>query len=150
MPYCTTSVIDLAALIDAVAGPECGGIATFVGTVRCGEDDGPVRHIEYSGYEEMIEAEFAGIAAEARARWPRTRTAARHRIGIVLLGEASIAVVVAAPHRAEALDACRFMIEEAKRRLPVWKKEVLQGGEAVWRDNTGRRVPSGGGPRDPD
>ena len=136
--------LDLAQLIGRVSAPDRGATASFVGTVRAGPDDGPVIRIEYSAYEAMLDEEFGRISTEAAARWPGTAIAAQHRLGTVPLGEASIAVVVAAPHRAAALDACRFVIEEAKRRLPVWKREVLADGTTAWRDNEGGRVPGGG------
>jgi molybdopterin synthase catalytic subunit len=83
----------------------------------------------------MVEAEFDRIVGEARTRWPDTRIAAVHRIGRVPAGEPSIAVVASAPHRAEAFETCRHVIEEAKTRLPVWKKEIFEDGAKAWRDN---------------
>ncbi len=138
----TRDPIDPGRLLAAVGSPACGGIALFLGTVRAGPDDGPVVRIEYEAYVEMLEAEFLRIAAETTVRWPGTRIAVRHRIGSIALGEASIAVAVAAPHRAEAFAACRFAVDEAKRRLPVWKREILADGTAQWRDNAGARTPS--------
>ena len=96
----------------------------FLGTVRDDAAEGPVTAIEYTGYEQMIEAEFGRIEAEARERWPDARLAVRHRLGLVPVGEASIGIVAAAPHRAQAFDACRYVIEAVKQRLPVWKKEL--------------------------
>jgi len=128
-------------LIARVSATDRGATASFLGTVRAGPDDGPVIRIEYSAYEEMLDLEFDRITAEAAARWPGVAVAAQHRLGTVPLGDASIAIAVAAPHRAAALDACRFVIEEAKRRLPVWKREVLADGTTAWRDNEGGRVP---------
>lgn len=137
--------LSLEQLVAHVAAPERGATATFLGTVRAGPDDGPVARIEYSAYEAMLDDEFARIVNEATARWPGAAVAAQHRLGEVPLGEASIAIAVAAPHRAAALDACRFVIEEAKHRLPVWKREIFANGSAVWRDNDGGRV-AGAGP----
>lgn len=133
--YVTAAPVDLAELFQRVTGPGRGGTASFVGTVRAGPDDGPVERIEYSAYEEMLEAEFARIVTEAQSRWPGARATGIHRLGTIGLGEASIAVVAAAPHRAEAFDACRFVVEEAKRRLPVWKKEFHEDGRSRWREN---------------
>lgn len=146
--HVTRAPIAPAELISAVAAPERGGLVCFLGTVRCGPDDGPVVRIEYDAYPEMLEREFAAIVGEAEARWAGTRVAGRHRIGVVPLGEASIAIVAASPHRADAFDACRYVIEEAKRRLPVWKREVLADGSASWRDNTGTRTPAAPGRED--
>jgi molybdopterin synthase catalytic subunit len=142
MAHVARGPLDVGCLIAEVAASERGATAAFLGTVRAGPEDGPVVQIVYSAYEAMLEEEFGRIAAEARARWPGAAVAAQHRLGDVPLGEASIAVVVAAPHRDAALEACRYVIEEAKRRLPVWKREILADGSAAWRDNAGGRVPA--------
>ena len=136
--------LNLEQLVARVAAPDRGATASFVGTVRAGPDDGPVVRIEYTAYEEMLDEEFDRITAEAEARWPGAAVAAQHRLGSVPLGDASIAIAVAAPHRAAALDACRYVIEQAKHRLPVWKREILADGATVWRDNDGGRVPAEG------
>jgi molybdopterin synthase catalytic subunit len=145
--FATRAPIRIDDLLAAVQTPERGGTAFFLGTVRRGPDDGPVERIEYSAYDEMLESEFARIVAEAEARWPGCAATGVHRLGDVPLGEASIAVAAAAPHREAALDACRFIIEEAKRRLPVWKREILTDGTAAWRDNAGGRAASAPPPR---
>jgi len=110
----------------------------FLGTVRNGPDEQGVTAIEYSAYEEMVEAEFARLLTDARARWPEARIAVRHRLGTIPVGEASIAIAAAAPHRAQAFEACRYVIEEVKRRVPVWKKELRVDGSEVWVDPSGR------------
>jgi molybdopterin synthase catalytic subunit len=120
-----------------VSDPGLGGTALFLGTVRRAPEDGPVARIEYTAYEEMVVAEFDRILAEARERWPNGRVAACHRLGAVPAGEASIAIAAAMPHRADAFAACRYVIEEVKRRLPVWKREVLDDGTQRWRDEPG-------------
>jgi molybdopterin synthase catalytic subunit len=97
-----------------------------------------VTAIEYSAYEEMVEAEFGRLLADAGTRWPEARIAVRHRLGEIPVGEASIAIAAAAPHRAEAFEACRYVIEEVKRRIPVWKKERRSDGTEVWVDPSGR------------
>jgi molybdopterin synthase catalytic subunit len=112
----------------------------FLGTVRNGpgEPGEPgVTAIEYSAYEAMVEAEFGRLLDDAHGRWPAARLAVRHRLGRIPAGEASIAIVVAAPHRAAAFEACRFVIEEVKRRIPVWKKELRTDGSAIWVDPSG-------------
>jgi molybdopterin synthase catalytic subunit len=138
--YATRQPIRMEELLAEVADPGRGGTAAFVGTVRRGPEDGPVSRIEYTAYEAMLEAEFERIVREARERWPEVRVAARHRLGAVATGEASLAVAAAAPHRQTAFEACRLVVEEAKRRLPVWKREILDDGSATWRDNAGGRV----------
>ncbi len=135
MTHITRQAIDLTALVAQVGDPSLGGTAVFLGSVRRGGNDGAIRVIEYSAYEEMLDAEFAKIAGETEAKWPGTRVAVVHRLGQVPAGEPSIAVVAAAPHRAEAFAACRHATEEAKRRLPVWKKEIFDDGTELWREN---------------
>jgi molybdopterin synthase catalytic subunit len=93
----------------------------------------------------MAVAEFDRILEEARSRWPDGRLAACHRLGTVPAGEASIAIAAAMPHRAEAFAACRYVIEEAKRRLPVWKQEILDDGTRRWRANHESEAGTNGG-----
>lgn len=135
LSFLTPDPIDLIALHQAVAAPQYGGTALFVGTVRAGPDDGLVTAIEYSAYGEMAEAECRRIIEEAERSWPDGRIALQHRIGSIPLGEASIAVIAAQPHRAEAFDACRYVIEQVKARVPVWKKEFFADGTMQWREN---------------
>ena len=130
MSYITDAPLDLAALLATVAAQGRGGTACFLGTVR--DEGGEITGIEYSAYEAMAEAEVERILTETAARWPGARLALRHRVGLVPVGDASIAIAAAAPHRAEAFDACRYVIEEVKRRLPVWKRERHKDGAAVW------------------
>lgn len=126
--------IDIGSLIDEVSSPERGGTVLFLGSVRRGPDDGEVAAIEYSAYEEMAEQEFGRILASARDRWPAAGFAVRHRIGTLPTGTPSIAVVAASPHRADAFEAARWIIEEAKRRLPIWKREQFDDGTRSWRE----------------
>ena len=135
MRYVTRRPIDVRGLLGQVADPALGGTAMFLGSVRRGDEDGAVDAIDYSAYEEMLEAEFAKIVEEAAARWPGVRVVGTHRIGLVPIGEPSIAVVAAAPHRAEAFAAWRPPSEEAKQRRPLWKKEIFKEGAEAWRDN---------------
>lgn len=130
--FLTPDPISLDALLARVASPQCGGTCVFLGTVRDGPDDGAVTAIEYSGYDAMVEAELGRIESEVRERWPAARVAIAHRVGRIALGEASVAIVAAAPHRADAFAACRYVIEEIKRRLPIWKKEHRLDGSTTW------------------
>jgi len=139
----TREPLSVDALIREVAGPERGGTCVFLGTVRNGSEEGGVTAIEYSAYEPMADAELERILGEVRERWPTARAALRHRLGRVPAGEASIAIAAAAPHRAEAFAACRHVIEEVKRRLPVWKKEYRVDGTASWVDPSGKAVAHG-------
>jgi molybdopterin synthase catalytic subunit len=137
MTYLTRDRLSVDALLAQVMSAACGGTCLFLGTVRDGPEEGGVRAIEYSAYEEMVEAEFGRLLNDARGRWPQARISVRHRLGEIPAGEASVAIAVAAPHRAEAFEACRFVIEEVKRRVPVWKKELHVDGTAVWVDPDG-------------
>lgn len=138
MTYLTRTPISLDTLLAEVASPTRGGTCVFLGTVRNGPEEAGVIAIEYSAYEEMVEGEFARLVADAVGRWPDARIAVRHRLGRIPVGEASIAIAVAAPHRAQAFEACRFVIEEVKRRVPIWKKEVRLDGTEIWVDPHGR------------
>jgi len=138
VPFLTRSAISIDVLLADVSSAACGGTCVFLGTVRDGPDEHGVTAIEYSAYEEMVEAEFVRLLTDARARWPDARIAVRHRLGTIPVGEASIAIAAAAPHRAQAFEACRYVIEEVKRRVPVWKKELRVDGSEVWVDPSGR------------
>ena len=129
------SAIDLPALYELVISAGKGGTTAFLGTVRRGEEDGPVKAIEYTAYEEMADAELERIMLEAQQRWPDSSVAAVHRLGLVPVGQASVAVVVSAPHRADAFASCRYVVEETKRRVPIWKKEIFEDGRERWREN---------------
>ena len=138
MSYLTRAPIILDELLATVSSPECGGTCVFLGTVRDGPDEHGVTAIEYSAYEEMVEGELGRIVTEVGERWSGARVAVRHRVGLIPVGEASIAIVTAAPHRAHAFEACRYVIEEVKRRVPVWKKELRADGSETWVDPSGR------------
>ncbi len=135
MAFLVNDPIDTAALLERVSGPTLGGAVLFCGMVRAGPDDGPVIAIEYSAYDGMAELEFAKIVAEAATKWPEAPVELEHRMGRVPIGEASIAIAAAAPHRAEAFEVCRFVIDEVKVRVPIWKREFLDDGESHWRAN---------------
>ena len=134
MTHVTTEPIVPERLLAAVSDSGRGGTALFIGTVRRSAADGPVDRIEYEAYPEMLEDEFGRILAEARSRHGSVAVAGVHRIGTVRAGEASIAVAAAAPHRAEAFAICAWVVEEAKHRLPVWKREVFADGHREWRE----------------
>ncbi len=151
MNHVTHDPIQLDRLIAEVSDPGRGAIVVFLGTVRRGPDDGPVREIEYSAYEAMAAGEFQRIVNEAAGQSHNIEVAAQHRLGTVPTGDPSIAVVAAAPHRAEAFTACRYVIEQAKLRLPVWKKERLDDGGTRWRENPdGSSTPGVAPPADGD
>jgi len=128
----TDRAIDVAELLAAVAAASNGGTVVFLGTVRRSAEDGDVEAIEYSAYREMAEPELERICAEAAAQWPGARIVLQHRLGVVPTGEASLVIAVSAPHRADAYAASRYVIEETKRRSPIWKKERLASGATRW------------------
>lgn len=120
------------ALLAELGHPGVGAVVLFLGTAR---DHSPgksgITHLEYEAYGERVESSLTEIVAEARVRWPLLGVAVEHRVGRVDVGEPSVAVAVAAAHRAEAFDAARYVIEELKRRAPIWKQEHWPGG-ADW------------------
>ena len=136
----TRARISVEALLGQIQSRERGGTCVFLGTVR--NDDG-VTAIEYSAYDEMARAEIVRMLEEAEARWPNARVIVQHRLGVVPAGEASIAIVAAAPHRAEAFEVCRYVIEEVKKRLPIWKKEIYADGTSTWVDPSDTQVAEG-------
>lgn len=105
----------------AGSDPEAGALVTFSGIVRETEGAAKVPHLDYEHYAGMAEREMAKLLAEARRRWPLRRAALVHRIGAVGVGEASVIVAVSAGHRAEAFEAARFLIDELKKSVPIWK-----------------------------
>ncbi|MCP5058690.1 MAG: hypothetical protein GY937_18470 [bacterium] len=129
----SASPLDVGAVVERVSGPDCGGIVTFVGTVRNASRGKDIRHLEYEAYPEMAEQELDRIAEEAGARWPGTRVAVDHRTGQLEIGDIAVVVVAASPHRGEAFEACRFTIDTLKERVPIWKKEIATDG-AYWVD----------------
>jgi len=131
-----TGEIDPASLINEVSSPQYGAISLFVGTVREVNEGRSVSAIEYSAYKSMASAELERILDEAEARFGVSALVVEHRIGLLGLGDVSIAIVAAHPHRAPALDCTRFVIEEIKKRVPIWKKEHYADGTRDWVDPT--------------
>jgi len=125
----THEPLDRNTLMAAVAHPGVGGIAVFEGVVRDHARGKQVRYLEYDVYPEMAIEQIRAIVAEAKRRWGVERVAVAHRIGRLEIGEASVVIVVATPHRAEAFDACRYIIDTLKTTVPIWKKEVAIDGE---------------------
>ncbi|HEY7258934.1 MAG TPA: molybdenum cofactor biosynthesis protein MoaE [Gaiellales bacterium] len=121
--------LDLDAVVAEVADPGAGAVAAFVGITRLHSRGRTVTHLEYDAYPEMAEAEMARIAEVVRARHDVLHVAISHRTGHVPLGEASVVIAVSAAHRGAAMDACREAIDTLKQTVPIWKKEVFEGGE---------------------
>lgn len=124
--------IDPAALLAEAASPADGAALLFLGVVREENEGRAVSRLEYSAYAAMAEREMRRIADEARARFGTGAVLLVHRVGMLEIGEASVAIVVAAPHRGEAYAASRYAIEALKRRVPVWKREGYVDGETAW------------------
>jgi molybdopterin synthase catalytic subunit len=125
----TREVLNRDALVTIVSHPGVGGIVVFEGVVRDNARGKQVRYLEYDVYEEMAEQQIRTIITEAQQRWGIERVAVAHRFGRLEIGEASVIIVVASPHRAEAFDACRYIIDTLKSTVPIWKKEVATNGE---------------------
>lgn len=135
MAFLTSDRIDLTALVEAVAAPDRGAIATFLGTVRNHHAGRAVLELEYEAFGPMAEAECGHIIAEAESRWP-CRVALSHRVGRLALGDVAVGIAAGSPHRDEAFAACRYVIEELKRRVPIWKRERYGDGTEAWVDPT--------------
>ncbi len=108
-----------------------GAVVTFLGLVRNHNQGRRVQYLEYEAYEPLAMKAFARIDEEVRVRWPGVRVALHHRTGRLEIGEASVAIVAASAHRADAFAACRYVIERVKQIVPVWKREYFDGGD-VW------------------
>jgi molybdopterin synthase catalytic subunit len=121
--------LSLERAIEEVRSDDAGATATFVGTVRKRSRGRDVHHLEYEAYDGMAEDVMAELAATLQSRHELCAVAIHHRTGRVEIGEASVVIAVSAPHRADALAACREAIEELKTSVPLWKKEVYDGGE---------------------
>jgi molybdopterin synthase catalytic subunit len=124
--------IRTAALISEVAATGNGATSVFLGTVRDVNDGREVRGIEYSAYDDMAVAEIGRVLEEAGARFGVGDAVVEHRVGMLAVGEVSIAVVVASPHRAAALEATRYIVDETKKRAPIWKLEHYADGTREW------------------
>ncbi len=131
----TRDPIDPGALITLVSAPDRGGIACFVGAVRNHHAGRAVVALDYSAYDAMADRAAADILAEAEARWP-VAVALRHRLGPVPIGDAAVVIAAGGGHRDEAFAACRYVIEEVKRRVPIWKRERYADGTEAWVDPT--------------
>jgi molybdopterin synthase catalytic subunit len=129
--YLTEAPLDARAVEALVEDPGCGAFVTFVGTVRNTNEGRDVDYLEYEAYPGMAEQKMAEIGDEIRQRWGLDRVAMAHRLGRCAIGEASIVICVASPHRREAFEACHYAIDRVKEIVPIWKKEVWRDG-SVW------------------
>ena len=133
----TTTPLDLSTMVKYVenqlkkAPASAGAIASFLGTVRNENQGHQVDYLEYEAYEPLAVKAFQRIADESTQLWPDTPLAIHHRIGRLNVGEASVAIAAASPHRANAFSSCRYAIERIKQIAPVWKHEYFEGGD-IW------------------
>ena len=127
----TSDVLDPTRVVEAVSAAGTGAVTTFLGLVRDHNQGRRVQHLVYEAYEPLAERALARIIDEAAGRWPSVSLAVHHRIGRLEIGEASVAIAAASPHRADAFAACRYAIERVKQIVPIWKHEYFEGGD-VW------------------
>lgn len=135
MAFLTTQPIDLLALAASITTPDRGALVTFSGIVRDHHVGRRVVALGYTAYGPMAEKVCADIVTEARARW-QVQVAMAHRLGDLAIGDTAVAIAVTASHRGEAFDACRWVIDELKRRVPIWKRERYADGREAWVDPT--------------
>jgi len=134
----TQRSINMRELTDFVADPSAGAMTTFVGTTRNTNEGRQVIRLEYECYPGMAEKEMVKIATEILTRWPIIKIAMLHRLGQVDIGEASVAIAVSSSHRHAAFEACHYAINQLKETVPIWKKELYEGGELWIGSQTGR------------
>lgn len=127
----TTDPIDVASAIKYLGSAQAGAIDLFLGVVRDNTQERPVDHLEYEAYDRMAVSEMQKIAEEANRRWPLVSHTIIHRKGTLLIGEIAVLIGVATAHRADAFEACRYIIDTIKQTVPIWKKEIFTDGE-VW------------------
>ncbi|HEY9008310.1 molybdenum cofactor biosynthesis protein MoaE [Ohtaekwangia sp.] len=125
----TEKPIDVQKVIDTASSLSAGAVNVFVGTVRNNAHGKNVVWLEYEAYETMAVAEIRKIIDDASHRWPLLGWAVSHRIGTLKPGEVAVAVAVSTPHRKDSFDACEYIIDTLKEKVPIWKKEVFEDGE---------------------
>ena len=128
----TREEIDFHALTESVRSDQAGAVVLFLGTVREMTDGRQTLALDYDSYPAMANAKLAELEAEARTRWPVIEAAITHRLGRLEPGEVSVAVAVSCPHRRDAFDAGRFLIDQLKTTVPIWKKENWADGTTQW------------------
>jgi molybdopterin synthase catalytic subunit len=138
--------IDVAALTGEVASTACGATTVFLGTVREVNEGRAVSGIDYNSYERMAASELQAIADEVATHHPGVRIVVEHRLGFLELGETSVGIAAAHPRRAASMDAARTVIEEIKKRVPIWKREHYVDGTREWVDPTRSRATVAGEP----
>jgi molybdopterin synthase catalytic subunit len=128
----THDVIDYTALTESVRSDQAGAVVLFLGTVREMTNGRQTTALDYDAYPEMAEAKITELINEAREKWPIEQVGVIHRLGHLQLGDISVAVALSCPHRHQAFEAGRFLIDELKVRVPIWKKENWSDGTTEW------------------
>lgn len=127
----TTNPINVASALNYLQSEQAGAVDLFLGVVRNNTQDRPVDRLDYEAYDRMAISEMQKIVDAAHERWPILRCVVVHRTGMLLVGEMAVLIGVATAHRADAFEACRYIIDTIKQTVPIWKKEVFTDGE-IW------------------
>lgn len=127
----TQEKINVSKIISEVNHPEAGGIDVFIGTTRNTTSKKKVVRLEFESHVSMAKKELLKILDNAKAKWDIKRVVVSHRIGVVAIGEEAVVIAVSCPHRKDAFEACRYIIDTLKQTVPIWKKEVFEDGD-VW------------------
>ena len=130
--FITDKPIKVEAFLTEAPGKACGAVASFVGVVRNHDHGRPVRKLYYECYASMANKQIQSIIDQARNNWPVEDVRVLHRVGWLEVGEAAVIITVSSAHREEAFSTCRYVIEEIKTKVPIWKKEVFQDGTSEW------------------
>lgn len=134
--HLTGAELNIQEIYNSATCTSCGAIAMFVGTTRSLFLDRPVLHLEYEAYEPMVQSELHRVVGSIRARWPMVRhVCIHHRLGVVPVGGASVAIAISSPHRRDAQEAVQFCIDALKANAPIWKKEVYDSLDSEWKEN---------------
>ena len=140
----STDLLNIQDAYDFVSDPAHGAVDVFVGAVRNHHEGQSVQGITYDVHEVMAEKAFTEICEEARARWPEIKTYMSHYKGQLDIGGISVIIAVSSPHRAESFEGCRYIIEELKKRAPVWKQEHYESGPSEWLPGHSLKEATGG------
>lgn len=132
-----TTQLSVAEATAFVTAPAAGGIDIFLGTTRA---EGNLLALDYQAYDTMARRQLRDLADQARAQWPVIRLVILHRLGRVSIGQASVLIAVSTPHRAEAFECCRWIIDRLKKEVTIWKKEIWAEGDATWVDSLQPRM----------
>ena len=143
--------LDAARAVDAVIDPSAGGIAVFAGVTRSdvSAEGRALLALDYEAYEEMALSQMQKLARDARERWPIVHVAILHRTGRVEIAQPSVVIAVSCPHRGEAFDACRWIIDTLKAEVAIWKKEIWEGGPESWVHPAAAETPGRGDAKTP-